>query len=322
MKGRAILVLAGMITALAGTNRTALAIQKCPTKDNCVQVAVDAGSAANPLKVGDTFDAHLVFKQGPDNGQAGGIDEIAALALTLNLGNGTGTPLTLATCTLDGDGFPATDILPNASLSNFKVVVENANCNNGRTHCLCPDAGQPRDNFINLVIYGPNPLPTPGPAAIDIPTLPAGPETLLTVSLKVAQGAPNGDVPLHIVNQVDDTSRPQSGAFLSVGDKLAVDQTCAPVTGQPPCSATDSVSQVDITSAKVTVSAPPACLGDCDASGDVTVNEIIIMVNIALGNTPCCATCMAADPNNTGQVIVTQIIAAVNNALNSCPAAP
>ena len=61
-----------------------------------------------------------------------------------------------------------------------------------------------------------------------------------------------------------------------------------------------------------------ACIGDCDAGGTVTVNEIIVMVNMALGTTPCCATCAAADPHNTGQVIVTQIITAVNNALNGC----
>src|SRR5262245_49066649 len=58
------------------------------------------------------------------------------------------------------------------------------------------------------------------------------------------------------------------------------------------------------------------CLGDCNGDGAVTVNEIIVMVNIALGVTPCCTSCAAADPNNTGAVIVTQIISAVNSALN------
>jgi hypothetical protein len=36
------------------------------------------------------------------------------------------------------------------------------------------------------------------------------------------------------------------------------------------------------------------CVGDCDGSGDVTVNEIIIMVNIALGNVGI-DTCTAGD---------------------------
>jgi hypothetical protein len=322
MKGRTILSIAAAVIALAGVERAAMAIQACPDGNNCAQVTVDAGSAANPLKVGDTFEVHLVFKQGPDNAQAGGIDEIAALALTLSMGGGSSTPITLATCTLDGNGFPSVDVLPNAAISNFNVVVENANCSNGRTHCLCPDAGQTRDNFINLVIYGPNPLPTPGPGGIDIPTFPAGPQTLVTLDLKVAPGA-NGPIPLRIINQVEDTSRPQFTAFLSVGDKLAVDQTCVPVTGQPPCSATDGVSQVVIINAQVTVMGPPLCVGDCDNSGEVTVTDLITMVNIALcDDQPGCAqlsTCPVGDANGSGKIEITEIISGVNNALNGCP---
>ena len=325
MMGRVIFTVAGALIALAGVERAAMAILDCPDANNCAQVTADAGSASNPLNVGDTFDLHLVFKQGPDNGQAGGIDEIAALALTLSMSPpDSSTPLTLATCTLDGNGFPAADVIADASISNFNVVVENANCNNGRTHCLCPDAGQTRDNFINLVIYGPNPLPTPGPTGIDIPTLPAGPQTLVTVKLKVAVGAKGGDVPLHIFNQVEDPSRPQFSAFLSVGDKLAVDQTCAPVTGQPPCSASDSVSQVKVTSAKVTVAvSKPPCVGDCTGDGEVTVNGLITMVNIALcDNQPGCtqlSACPAGDANNDGSIAINEIISGVNNALNGCP---
>jgi hypothetical protein len=215
----------------------------------------------------------------------------------------------------DGAGFPSADVVPDPSISNFNVVVENASCANGKTHCLCPDAGQTRDNFINLVIYGPNPLPTPG-ASIIIPTLPAGPQTLVTFKLKVATGAAGGNVPLHIINQVEDTSRPQSTAFLSVGDKLAVDQTCVAVTGQPPCSAAESVSQVAITNATVKIMGS-ACTGDCNGDGEVTVNELITMVNIALG-TANVSTCGAGDANGDGEITINEIIIGVNNALNGC----
>jgi len=315
MMGRAIVLIAGVTIALSGAGQRALAVAACP--NNCAQVQVDVGSTTT-VKPGDTFNANLTFKQGPDNGQPGGIDEIAALALTLNIGTTSGTPLTLASCTLDGSGFPSADVIPDPSISNFNVVVENASCANGKTHCLCPDAGQAQDNFINLVIYGPNPLPTPGTSGIDIPTLPAGPQTLVTFKLKVAAGAAGGPVPLHIINQVDDTSRPQFTAFLSVGDKLAVDQTCVVVAGQPPCSAADSVSQVTITNATVTIMAPSACTGDCNGDGEVTVNELITMVNIALG-TANVSTCLAGDANSDGQITINEIIAGVNNALNGCP---
>ena len=313
MMGRVIVLIAGVTIALSGAGQRVLAIAACPNATDCVQVQVDVGSTTT-VKAGDTFNASLTFKQGPDNGQAGGIDEIAAQALTLNIGTTSGTPLTLATCTLDAAGFPSADVVPDPSISNFNVVVENASCANGKTHCLCPDAGQTRDNFINLVFYGPNPLPTPGTSVIVIPTLPTGP--LVTVKLKVASGAAGGDVPLHIINQVEDTSRPQFTAFLSVGDKLAVDQTCVPVTGQPPCSAAESVSQVAITNATVKIMG--SCTGDCNGDGEVTVNELITMVNIALG-TANVSTCLAGDANSDGEITINEIIAGVGNALNGCP---
>jgi hypothetical protein len=61
-----------------------------------------------------------------------------------------------------------------------------------------------------------------------------------------------------------------------------------------------------------------ACVGDCDGSGDVTVNELITMVNIALGSA-LVSTCPAGDADGSGDITVTEIIAAVNNALGMCP---
>jgi len=63
--------------------------------------------------------------------------------------------------------------------------------------------------------------------------------------------------------------------------------------------------------------APVACVGDCNGDGSVTVNELILMVNIALGILPPSA-CPAGDANHDGNVTITEIIAAVNNALNGC----
>jgi hypothetical protein len=59
------------------------------------------------------------------------------------------------------------------------------------------------------------------------------------------------------------------------------------------------------------------CAGDCDGSGDVTVNELITMVNIALG-TAQVAACTAGDANGDGTITINEIIAGVNNALNGC----
>jgi hypothetical protein len=63
---------------------------------------------------------------------------------------------------------------------------------------------------------------------------------------------------------------------------------------------------------------PPStdvCLGDCDGSGTVTVNEIITMVNIALGSTEPSA-CPSGIPSGAA-VDIALIIQAVNNALTT-----
>ncbi len=63
---------------------------------------------------------------------------------------------------------------------------------------------------------------------------------------------------------------------------------------------------------------PSECVGDCDGSGEVTVNEIITMVNIALGNADVAA-CVAGDQDGSREITIDEIIAAVNHALNGCP---
>ena len=63
------------------------------------------------------------------------------------------------------------------------------------------------------------------------------------------------------------------------------------------------------------------CVGDCNGNGEVTVDEIIKAVNIALGTTPV-DTCSASDANGDGMVTINEIIADVNSALSGCPATP
>jgi hypothetical protein len=59
------------------------------------------------------------------------------------------------------------------------------------------------------------------------------------------------------------------------------------------------------------------CIGDCDGDGAVTVNELVTMVNIALGNLPLSA-CPVPD-TCVGSVCINSIIEAIKNALFGCP---
>lgn len=63
------------------------------------------------------------------------------------------------------------------------------------------------------------------------------------------------------------------------------------------------------------------CVGDCDAGGAVTVDELLGGVSIALG-TKALDTCPDFDTDDSGAVEVTEVVAAVNAALAGCPATP
>ena len=64
-----------------------------------------------------------------------------------------------------------------------------------------------------------------------------------------------------------------------------------------------------------------ACVGDCDGDGQVTVDEIITGVNIALGTRPL-SDCRVFDRNGSGEVEIDELIAAVGFALGGCPVVP
>ena len=65
------------------------------------------------------------------------------------------------------------------------------------------------------------------------------------------------------------------------------------------------------------VPAALACVGDCDNSGEVTVDEVITGVNIALDTMPLSA-CPSFDADGDGRVTVDEIVFCVHEALNGC----
>ena len=62
----------------------------------------------------------------------------------------------------------------------------------------------------------------------------------------------------------------------------------------------------------------PPCIGDCNGGGGVTIDELITMVNIALGAGNL-SQCETGDVDHSGTIEINEIIAAVNNALSGCP---
>jgi hypothetical protein len=62
------------------------------------------------------------------------------------------------------------------------------------------------------------------------------------------------------------------------------------------------------------------CLGDCDGNGQVSVDELVQGVAIAL-ETAQPAQCRALDRNADGMVTIDEVLAAVDNGLRGCAAA-
>jgi hypothetical protein len=303
VRGFAVVAMAGVCAWVA----TAASAQTCPApgtvqtvctpEASCARIAIGSASGSTA----QAGSVSISFTPGPDDGQAQrGHDDVAAIALTVGIpGTGDGAPL-IFDC-VDGN-LAAGAAQPGAALGDqFTLVIENAQCS-GRNRCLCPDtgAGQERDNFVNIAIYGPKTLPEQGP--VSIPEIPAG--EIAKLNLKAAAGA-SGTVALHAFSALD-ASKPQFAANLSIGDQSACD-----------VSAEGTASTVLFSDGTFTIGTS-TCVGDCNGDGMVAINELITGVNIALGSSPVSA-CPSFDVNGDGSVAINELIGGVNNALNGCP---
>lgn len=68
-------------------------------------------------------------------------------------------------------------------------------------------------------------------------------------------------------------------------------------------------------------SASAACIGDCDLSGRVTVDELIHGVNIVQGSASL-TECATLDVDASGGASINELVSAVNRALDGCPPEP
>jgi hypothetical protein len=89
-------------------------------------------------------------------------------------------------------------------------------------------------------------------------------------------------------------------------------------TGTPATSETVSPTATATPSPTEAQTPEPVCAGDCAGNGEVTVDEIIILVNIALGSTGPSA-CPHGVPDGRA-VDITLIVQSVGYALTTCPA--
>ncbi|MGH7787766.1 MAG: choice-of-anchor V domain-containing protein [Candidatus Binatia bacterium] len=91
-----------------------------------------------------------------------------------------------------------------------------------------------------------------------------------------------------------------------------------PTEGDPTPTAPESTATATAEASPTpTPTEAPACVGDCNANGRVSINEVILAVNIALGILPV-EQCPAADRNGNGDVAIGELIVAVAASLDGC----
>jgi hypothetical protein len=88
-----------------------------------------------------------------------------------------------------------------------------------------------------------------------------------------------------------------------------------PITS-PTTTAIDSPSPTPSATPSPTLPPADSCTGDCDGSGDVTVDELVRGVGMALGDP---SDCTAFDANRSGIVDISDLVVAVGYALQGCP---
>jgi VCBS repeat protein len=97
---------------------------------------------------------------------------------------------------------------------------------------------------------------------------------------------------------------------------------CTPLpTPTPPPPATETPTPVATRTAGGVCTGECPCAGDCDNDHTVTIDELLALVTISLGDAPLSA-CPAGDAGGDGAVTIDDIVAATSNALNGCPAQP
>jgi hypothetical protein len=226
--------------------------------------------------------------------------------------------------------------------SAFCSFLSSDDCDDGR---LCTDdVCDPELGCANNRIAGPcTEPPTPTPTITNTPTQTRTPTNTPTITNTPTPTATPTitDTPTETATPTDTPTSTNTPVVTATSTPSATStSTNTPVvTATSTPSATSTSTNTPVATATATPSATstntptasptetptdtpsrPACGGDCNGDGLVSINELILGVNIALGEREIPA-CPAADIDKGGSVAINELIGAVNNALFGCPTA-
>lgn len=132
------------------------------------------------------------------------------------------------------------------------------------------------------------------------------PTNTLTPSLTAtATPTPTGTPTASVTATFSPTSVPTATVTASA--------TASPTSSRSPTPTHTTLATPEPT-ATPTEGTPATCVGDCDGSNEVTIDELVQMVNIALGFADL-ERCQAGDADGNGEITIDEIIRAVNVAL-------
>jgi hypothetical protein len=196
-------------------------------------------------------------------------------------------------------------------LSRHTIAGGGATFSTGAGYTLGGTVGQPDAGVVSAGTYSLRGGFWPGVISSAMPAPTSTVVVTPTGTLSVTPPSPTTTPTLEPTETVTATAMAtQTGAV-----PLATD-TPTSLVGTPTTTPTPTAIATGAETATPTPT--PLCVGDCSLDMTVTVDELLAMVNIALGNA-LVTTCDAGDLNHDGQVTVDEILAAVNYALIGCP---
>ena len=212
----------------------------------------------------------------------------------------------------DGDGVTDGDEVAGGSLPNdpTSVPLPPELLVNRTALDFTVEVGGPSPSPVDLMVISSTPAELSWMATADVPGVSLAPSfgttpTVATVSVDAAALSP-GRYDGYLTFAGGSAPRVIPVSLTVVGTLTPSPTPTRTGTPAPPPTPTP------------TPTAPiPTCVGDCSDDRVVTVDEILTMVNIALGNVGL-SECPLSDSNNDGQVTIDEILTAVNFALNGC----
>ena len=134
---------------------------------------------------------------------------------------------------------------------------------------------------------------------------------LFTCKVNVSPSAVGGEYPLLLSDPVpfDLTGKKVPGEVVNGSIRVIVPPTAAPTDTATPTST--------VTRTPTPTLLPPLCVGDCEGGLEVTVNDIVKMLNDALRDTEP-TDCPAGDANRDARITIDEILLAENNVFNGC----